>query len=393
MQWQDQLESILAESTDSARARERQAFDQLAGPWAQSVVLYGAGNLGRKVLSGLRKHNVDPIAFADANPSLDRKRVHGVPVFPPEVAARRFGREAVFVVCVWHPDREHGVQDIIDRLSALGVERVTSFVPLFWKFADAFLPYFFWELPSKLLAGAGRVRRACEALDDDSRSLFVSQLHMRTSANFADAGPLSRLPAYFPTDLFRLHADECFVDCGAFDGDTIREFLFQSGAVFRHIIAFEPDPHNFDRLQSTLNADQHIRGRATVHKAAVGELGGTVRFAATGGDDAAVKADGEVEIECRTLDEVIGKENPTFIKMDIEGSERAALSGGRRTIVSGKPVLAVSIYHQPYDLWDLPLFMQELESDSRLSLRMYWQDGFDLVCFAVPPGRSVNGRT
>ncbi len=392
MRWQEQIESILAESVADARERERHAFDEIAGPHSGRLVLYGAGNLGRRTLRGLRQHNVEPIAFADASPALSGKQVEGVPAYSPVEAVRRFGKDATFVVCVWHPDREYGVQDIVDRLSEMGAKRVASFVPLFWKYAETFLPYFFWELPSKLLAGAERIRRACAALDDGSRCLFLSQLRMRMAARFAGAEELSSLPAYFPADLFRLHADECFVDCGAFDGDTIREFLSQSENVFRHIVAFEPDPRNFDRLQSALNADEHIRGRVTLHRAAVGEREGIVRFAATGGDDAAVQADGEVEIECRTLDEAAGSRNPTFIKMDIEGSERAALSGGRRTIVSGKPVLAVSIYHQPHDLWDLPLFMLELEPDSRLSLRMYWQDGFDLVCFAVPPERTLSCR-
>jgi len=392
VQWQEQLESVLAESVASARERERQAFDQIAGPYAKSLVLYGAGNLGRKVLRGLRKHKLDAIAFADANPALDSRQVEGVPVFSPEEAVRRFRKEAVFVVCVWHPDRKHGVQDILDRLTALGAERVTSFVPLFWKFAETFLPYFFWERPSRLLANASQIRRCCEAIKEASRNLFADQCRMRLNADFAASGSVSRLPAYFPSDLFTLREDECFVDCGAFDGDTIHEFLHQSNAVFRHIVAFEPDPYNFDRLQGAVSADDRISSRVTVYKAAVGERAGILRFAATGGDDAAVMADGEVEVECKTLDEAAGAQTPTYIKMDIEGSERAALSGGRRTITGGRPVLAVSIYHQPHDLWDLPLFMHELEPGSQLVLRMYWRDGFDFVCYAVPPERSLNGR-
>jgi FkbM family methyltransferase len=393
MERQEQLESILAESVASARERERQAFDQLAGPCTRSMVLYGAGNLGRKMLRGLRQHNLEPIAFADANPILDGKQVEGVPVFSPEEAVRRFGKEAVFVVCVWHPDRQRGMQDIIDRLSGMGAERGTSFVPLFWKYAEIFLPYFFWELPSRLVAQAARIRRCCEVLNNESHQLLVSQLRMRTNADFRDSGELAPLPAYFPSDLFRLKVDECFVDCGAFDGDTIREFLVQSEASFRHIIAFEPDPYNFDKLFNTLKGDARASGRAKVFKAALGESAGTVRFAATGSDDASVRADGEVEVECRTLDEAAGDAKPTFIKMDIEGSERAALTGGRQTIISGKPILAVSVYHKPCDLWELPLFMRELEPESQLSLRMYWRDGMDLVCFAVPPGRNAGSRS
>jgi FkbM family methyltransferase len=382
-----QLDSILSEGVQAARQRERTAFDSFAGGYADAIVLYGAGNLGRKALHGLCKHGVEPQAFVDRNPGLWGKSVEGVPVFSPEEAARKFGKSAAFVVCVWHPDREHGVQHIIEHLGALGAERVTSFVPLFWKYSQHFLPYFFWELPSRLLAAEGKLRQAFAELDGDSRSVFTSQLRMRTRADFSSSSVPSPPPAYFPADLFKLCTDECLVDCGAFDGDTIRAFVEQSGGAFRRIVAFEPDPQNYRELQKTLAADGRLNGRTTVYNAAVGFSAGTVRFAATGRDNAAVTADGAVEVECRTLDETVAEERPTFIKMDIEGSEHAALTGGCQTIHRDQPVLAVSVYHQPHDLWDLPLFMRELEPDSRLSLRMYWRDGFDLVCFAVPPAR------
>jgi len=387
VRWQEQLDSILAETVAGARERERHAFDRIAGPFARSVVLYGAGNLGRRTLRALRRHHLDPVAFADANPALDGKQVEGVPVYSPQAAAEKFGKSAVFVVCVWHPDRRHGVQDIINRLAGLGAERVTSFVPLFWKYAEALLPYFFWELPSNVLPHADRLRRACELLDSESRELFVSQLRFRIHADFANSGAVSALPAYFPKDLFALTADECFVDCGAFDGDTIQEFIQQSGGLFRRIVAFEPDPRNYDKLQAFLDADKRIKGRASIHKAGVREKAEMLRFSATGGDDAAIRHDGEIVIECETLDQAVGSLRPTLIKMDIEGSERPALTGGLQTIGKVHPILAVSVYHKPEDIWDLPLYMHELGPDSRLALRMYWRDGFDLVCYSVPRER------
>lgn len=390
MSWQQQLESILAEGVAQAQQRERSAFDEFAGAFAGSIVLYGAGNLGRKVLLGLRSHNIEPLAFADGNPILAGKTVEGIPVFSPSEAARRFGKNSVFVVCVWHPDRQHGVQHIMENLSSLGAERVSSFVPLFWKYSQVFLPYFFWDLPSKLLAEADVIEKACSALAEDaSKSDFVNHLRLRSRGDFVCSPAPSPLPAYFPADLFGLRTDECFIDCGAFDGDTIREFLKQSEGAFRRVVAFEPDPHNLEALQKTLAADDLLRNRAVVHNCAVGASRGTVRFAATGLDNAAVSTDGELQVDCTTLDHALEGEEPTFIKMDIEGSEHAALSGGQRTIRDTKPVLAVSVYHLPSDLWALPLFMHELEPESRLNLRMYWRDGWDLVCFAVPPSRAV----
>ena len=49
-----ELEALLAEGVDCARARERETFDAVAGPFADRMVFFGAGRLGRRTLAGLR---------------------------------------------------------------------------------------------------------------------------------------------------------------------------------------------------------------------------------------------------------------------------------------------------------------------------------------------------
>src|SRR5579863_3894233 len=94
----DHFELILSESVDQVGRREERAFDEAAGSGAESLVLYGAGNLGREVLHGLRKNGLDAIAFADANPALRGQKVEGLPVFLPEDAAQKYGRSSAFVI-------------------------------------------------------------------------------------------------------------------------------------------------------------------------------------------------------------------------------------------------------------------------------------------------------
>jgi len=66
---------------------------------------------------------------------------------------------------------------------------------------------------------------------------------------------------YFPP--FSLGRNEVFVDCGAFDGDTIAQFRRATDDHFDQIIAFEPDPVNFAALKSA-----HQR-RSTNHTAPI----------------------------------------------------------------------------------------------------------------------------
>jgi hypothetical protein len=68
------------------------------------------------------------------------------------------------------------------------------------------------------------------------------------------------------------------------------------------------------------------------------------------------------------LDDVVDGE-PTFIKMDIEGSELGALKGASNLIQRCKPKLAVSAYHRASDLIDLSEYVLSLRPDYNVGLR------------------------
>ena len=94
------LEELLRERREATVDRERTAFDRQAGSLGRSLVLFGAGHLGRKTLSGLRKAGFEPVAFADNDTGLWGKEVSGVPVLSLPDAARRHA-EAIVVVTIW----------------------------------------------------------------------------------------------------------------------------------------------------------------------------------------------------------------------------------------------------------------------------------------------------
>lgn len=76
-------------------------------------------------------------------------------------------------------------------------------------------------------------------------------------------------------------------------------------------------------------------------------------------------------IETVALDEFLRGERVTFIKMDIEGAERDALKGAAQIIREQKPKLAVSIYHRPDDVIEIPKLILSLRPDYRLYIRHY----------------------
>ena len=62
-----QLEALLAEGIDGARQREAATGDSLRDLGASGIVLFGAGNLGQRALAGLRAVGIEPLCFVDNN--------------------------------------------------------------------------------------------------------------------------------------------------------------------------------------------------------------------------------------------------------------------------------------------------------------------------------------
>jgi FkbM family methyltransferase len=60
-----------------------------------------------------------------------------------------------------------------------------------------------------------------------------------------------------------------------------------------------------------------------------------------------------------------------FLKMDIEGSEMQALTGALGSIRKYMPKLAISLYHRPDDIFDIPAFLHHHFPDYKMYLGHY----------------------
>jgi hypothetical protein len=69
--------------------------------------------------------------------------------------------------------------------------------------------------------------------------------------------------------------------------------------------------------------------------------------------------------------------------MNIEGAEIEALRGARNLIQKHAPKLAISGYHRPSDLWEIPALIRELNPDYKLSLRQHDGGTIETVIYAT----------
>jgi FkbM family methyltransferase len=274
---------------------------------------------------------------------------------------------------------------------SLGCVKVLPVSKLRWKYPDTFLPFFWEDLPHKVYEQAAAVKAASTLWSDEfSRREYAAQIRWRTRGDFDGLAAPVPEESYFPGDLFSLSREERFVDCGAYDGCTVKSFLKRSEQTFGRIIALEPDSTSCQRLRDyLLSLPADVRDRIEVLEMAVGSRRETVRFNAIGTVLSAITSEGGVEVSCAPLDELVGGIRPTYIKMDIEGAEPDALMGAKQILREYQPILAICVYHHHDHLWRIPLLIHEMNEGYRFYLRPHDCDGFQLVCYAVPPNRSL----
>jgi len=388
---EQQLDQLLDEDVEHARFRAATAYDLAAADLGDKIILFGAGGCGRMVLRRLRGLKIHPIAFTDNSPSLWGRTVDGLHVFSPQEAASKYARQATFLVCIWGHAAHDRMADRIGQLRMLGCVATVPFGFLFWKYHETTLPYFCLDSPHKVLAQKNPIRAAMQLWSDDfSREEYVAQVGFRASMDFALVNRTVSRTHYFPPDLISLRKDEVFVDCGAFDGDTIADFVQETAGLFHRVVAFEPDPLTYLKLQERVREmEPEIREKIELRQEATGRKPELSTIEATGTMMSAVGSGSSV-IQVNDLDSALASIDPSYIKFDIEGFEPEALMGASHLLARTRPILALSIYHQQDHLWKIPLLLASLLGGGyHFFLRPHGAEAWDLVCYAIPAERLV----
>jgi FkbM family methyltransferase len=377
---------FINESVEDVLKREQHALEDLLNQRHRQVVLFGAGTLGRRALPLLSSLNSAVLAFTDNNPASWGTQIEGITVISPKEAASLFGQSALFIVTIWN-DR-HWFSETHAQLRSLGCTLISTYAPLYWRFPDSFLQLLFLnEPPHRVYEDSDAVLRAEQIWADSlSQQIFQANILWRALGEALEMPGRPEMSTYFPRDIFSLNESDLLLDCGAFDGDTIRQAL-ETAQCPMDVYAIEADAISYARLHAF--ADQirrEIRNRIHLYPCAVGRKRGLVYFDPT--ESLISKASNQgTAVEVFPIDELFADTRLTFIKMDIEGAEYEALQGAAKVIQRDRPILAICVYHTQRDIWRIPLLVRDMAPDYKFFLRAYEGDGFQTVMYAVPPDR------
>ncbi|MDR0516773.1 MAG: FkbM family methyltransferase [Fibromonadaceae bacterium] len=187
---------------------------------------------------------------------------------------------------------------------------------------------------------------------------------------------------YFGLDFINFSDNEIYVDVGCFDGYTIEKFIQFCGGKYKKIYGMEPDPINFDITKKCIT-NKGFENVALIAKGAWSKED-ILSFSNNASGSSKISSEGVIKVPVTSIDEMVGDDAVTFIKMDIEGTELEALKGAVKTISRNKPKLAICVYHNAIDILEIPIFIDSLISDYKYYLRHHTNSYPETVLYAVP---------
>jgi FkbM family methyltransferase len=361
----------------------------LFGPVATDgpLALYGAGTLGRLARDFLKA------VGCDFNLALDRKAAEltkdpywsGVQLLHPDsVGERTKSNIRLAVSLVASPYVE-----IEQSLLLQGFKDIVPFYDLAESFRHVHPLSNGWFSPPLTSIDQINTAKVLGRWDDDvSRAhhlQFLAWRRLREEWVF-EVAPLTSSDRFFIPEIKRLlRCDEILLDAGAHHGSTTEAFLRSTNGAFGQVIAIEPDPSNRARLQDNLHSWLPDRSRVIVYDCALADKEGQAPFHEGLGYASQLSETGHLQVTVRSLDG-LGL-SPTFVKLHLEGWELAALKGARRTLLSSRPIIAATVYHNADGIWRTPLWLMETLPDYRFLFRLDSWCGTGAVVYAIPNER------
>ena len=348
----------------------------------QPVVLYGTGDGADKVLARLAETGV-PVSGIFASDGFVRgQQFHGFTVRTySELLALR---EKVIVLIAFASE----LPDVLERFYKLASvhETYAPHVPVFSgeeTVTAAWIKKYERELQTVY-------ERLADAV---SRETFASVLNYKLS------GKLSYLQACTTNrtedlrTIFSFGGEETYLDLGAYNGDTVQEFLQLTRGRYKKIVALEPDPKNYKKLTDYVR--QYELKNVTCLQAGVWNDCGSLELTGNGGRQSTFweadrsgfatqplsqtcsmkKKVKKQQVNVVSVDAVLGNDHADYIKFDVEGVEKEALEGAAGHLVPDGngtlPKLLVAAYHHDEDLFALPMLLWKLQPEYKIYLRKH----------------------
>jgi FkbM family methyltransferase len=349
----------------------------------EPILVFGTGTFGRTLAKALAANGFEVKGFIQTQPI--SRVVDDLPVFGwPDLLTHNC--QITLMVGIFN--REAPFDELVRLSKNAGFKKIM----LPWDFYGQLsreLGWCYWLEDQEFLSSHldDLIRTYHRLADDESRLSLQRLVQFRSGSDLAYSSFRHADSQYFNS--ITMSYLECrsskekggvrYIDGGAYDGDTYRELrvLTKLGNAY----LFEPDQANYVKLVQSVASDNST---ASCIPLALADRHKILRFFGGLGEAGHIDDVGENAIAAVSIDEFLAGAPVDFVKLDLEGGEVDALKGAAHTLIAHSPVLAISCYHNPQDLWALPDLIAGLVPNYKLYLRQHMFNSFDLVLYAIP---------
>ena len=176
-----------------------------------------------------------------------------------------------------------------------------------------------------------------------------------------------KLEGMFTPYVWQLRETEVYYDVGAWNGDTVREFLAASKGNYKAIEAFEPDPDASKVLRQSVRDLKNIH----CHQMGLASTAGKMQIQGSGTQSAFMESTDKGSIPVCRLDDITGELLlPTLLKIGVPRLTLDILQGAEKLIRKVKPRLIISIaWGGGNDLLDTIKLVHRTNPEYQLALR------------------------
>lgn len=216
--------------------------------------------------------------------------------------------------------------------------------------------------------------------DDESKKIYAHLISCRINACYPISEYIASNQYFGFYEFSNKGMSEVFVDCGAYTGDSVERFIWNRSGIFDKIYAFEPDKNNisameyrFNRLKKEWNI---VDEKLVIYPYGISDKCYISMFESNSdnGLGSRIISDESVingsKVKCVCIDDFI-TDKIDLIKADIEGYEYRLILGAKDTIAKYKPKLAICIYHNAVDFYEIPLLIKKINPSYKLAVRHY----------------------
>lgn len=362
--------------------KEKESVWNFLARTEKKIVLYGMGNGADKILEHLNSIGKQPAGIFASDEFVRGQKFHGLTVQNYQSIKAELGD---FVIVLAFGSE---LPEVLERFYALASAHqvVAPHVPVF---PGDEIVSMAW-----LKTYATELQEVYDHLADDfSRQVFAGALNYKISGKISYLQQITTARVQDLKDLFKFSAEEVYVDGGAYNGDTIKEFLQLTNGNYQKIFAVEPDKRNYKKLTDYISSSK-LANVQCIEKG-LWSASGTRAFSANSGRQATFVQPDALELVKKTIladkqtnsaqkvikpktipvpvtsiDEFVGEAQATYIKLDVEGTEVPVLNGAAQQL-KGKPKLFIAAYHHDRDLFEIPLTLWRLQPDYKIYLRKH----------------------